>query len=490
MDDQLDNDLKKRISEVFENFDDTSADEGWLLLREKYPEKAKRRPVAWLWWGSAAALLLLFLGILWFKYTPESKQHLAISSKQPKNNSTPKILEHPKSNVLSDSAAQHRHNQAFTNNTSHTNKTFTNNTSHSKKTFTDNTSHSNKAFTDNISHTNKGIKKLPGKSNYYQSTSALNKPNDIVTNISGEFAISNPAKTQIQSTLTPKTEVKTKMDTDSKSPVKSMVVVPIPGVNMQQQVTKSNKTLFADNNNQSPKTKEKSKNDDKAVRFGVYAATYFNYAKGSSNQVNLGAGFTSDIKLSKNLKLSTGLAIAQNTLSYNNQPPQTAPANSFVAKASPLLRTFSNLYGSNLYASPFLNVSTPAFKNYNARLVGLDVPLNLKYVFNPQKSDTYISAGLSSGTFINETYTYSYNYPASFSSSATQVQNQSTRNNFNSFYFAKTLNFSFGTGYPLGHNRLIIEPFLKYPLDGLGSQQIRFGAGGLNLKFNFQSQKK
>jgi hypothetical protein len=46
-------------------------------------------------------------------------------------------------------------------------------------------------------------------------------------------------------------------------------------------------------------------------------------------------------------------------------------------------------------------------------------------------------------------------------------------------------------GYPLGKsNRLIIEPFLKYPLAGLGAQQIHFGAGGLNLKINFKASKK
>ena len=67
MDERWDNDLRKRIKEVFDNYEDTSADEGWQLLREKYPEKAKRRIAAWLWLGSAAALLLLFLGILWYR---------------------------------------------------------------------------------------------------------------------------------------------------------------------------------------------------------------------------------------------------------------------------------------------------------------------------------------------------------------------------------------------------------------------------------------
>ena len=61
MDEQLDNDLKNQIREVFDNYEDTTADEGWLLLREKFPAQKKRRGIIWLWWG-AAAILLTFLG--------------------------------------------------------------------------------------------------------------------------------------------------------------------------------------------------------------------------------------------------------------------------------------------------------------------------------------------------------------------------------------------------------------------------------------------
>jgi hypothetical protein len=59
MSEQLDNELRKRINEVFDNYEDTApANEGWLLLREKYPEK-KKRSVLPLWWSAAAVLLLL-----------------------------------------------------------------------------------------------------------------------------------------------------------------------------------------------------------------------------------------------------------------------------------------------------------------------------------------------------------------------------------------------------------------------------------------------
>jgi len=91
---------------------------------------------------------------------------------------------------------------------------------------------------------------------------------------------------------------------------------------------------------------------------------------------------------------------------------------------------------------------------------------------------------------MNETYTYQYNYPAIFSPSLQQMQDETSHKSFNGFYFAKIVNLAFGVGYPLGKNSITLEPFLRYPLDGLGSQNIRFGAGGINLKFNFQSQKK
>ena len=49
MDDQPDDKLKQRIKEVFDNYDDASADAGWLQLREKFPEQRRRRAVLWLW---------------------------------------------------------------------------------------------------------------------------------------------------------------------------------------------------------------------------------------------------------------------------------------------------------------------------------------------------------------------------------------------------------------------------------------------------------
>ena len=59
------------------------------------------------------------------------------------------------------------------------------------------------------------------------------------------------------------------------------------------------------------------------------------------------------------------------------------------------------------------------------------------------------------------------------------------------FDLMRTLNVSFGFNTRLNKKQsLTIEPFLKYPLGGLGSENIRFGASGINVKLNFNTAKK
>jgi hypothetical protein len=309
--------------------------------------------------------------------------------------------------------------------------------------------------------------------------------NAILNPVLDNYANTNlPASVTPDQTITNNTATIVKDSTINKPDQNIAKQQPIdPGV-----LPKINSYTLQDNKPAAPIT-----DNEKKVKFGVYAATYFNYAKGSENQINMGVGFTSDIKISKKVKLSTGVAIAQNSLNYVNQPsgvPQNLLYNGPIA---------NNALGAANAYNFTTAANTPTIKNYNALLVGLDIPLNLKYEFNPQKNRNYIVVGLSSGTFINESYTYNFNtfnnrnYGVNnslFANQQQQPESQTTKNSFNDFYFARTLNVSFGIGYPLGKNHLIIEPFLKYPLAGLGAQQIHFGAGGVNLKFDFQSPSK
>lgn len=457
MDDQFDRDLKKRIREVFDNYEDASADKGWALLRKKYPEKAKKRPIAWMWWSSAAAILLLFLGILWFKQSPEKpKQHFTAVKKMGSDKQRPQTsgANNDQNAVHNPAVPQPDHTLASATDRKATVKSGT--TTPPNRTAV---SGKKQGLLAANTRNNLSVEKTPANSPIIKDQNNNSAAANTSANATTLASMGKP-----ENTNTANLSDAAKLDTGNTSASKSNVIAATPGINMQRP-EKFDKQLLADNNQQ---TKQKGLSKNGLVRFGVYAATYFNYAKGSSSQFNVGAGLSADINLTRKLKVSTGIAIAQNSLSYPGQTPLSTPAGINMAPLA-------------LYSASSLqySVSEPSFRNYSANLVGIDIPVNLKYTFDPGKSETYLLAGLSSGTFIDETYTYSF--------SNSQAQSQSARGGF---YFAKMLNLAIGTGYRVGNNRLIIEPFLKYPLDGIGSQQIRFGSGGVNLKFSIPSQKR
>lgn len=461
MDDQFDDSLKKHISKAFENIEVPTADEGWLMLRKKFPEKEKDRPVVWLWRAAAvAAVIILALGIgTWVNYQNSDKETIANKPSKAElfeKNNNELAIEKTAPNPTIDSgiyvnklSPQKIAKQPVVepyNTVPNTNQIVITNNAGPQQTSGNINDGTNKPTLDNYAN------------------------NSIPANVTTINTINSNTPTIIKDS----TVNKAGQNIARQQPTNPAVL------------PKTNSYTLQDNQPIAPIT-----DNEKKVKFGVYAATYFNYAKGSENQINMGVGFTSDIKISKKVKLSTGVAIAQNSLNYINQPssvPQNLLYNGVVS---------TNTVGTaNAY--DFVNAqSAPAIKDYNALLVGLDIPLNLKYEFNPQKSRSYIIVGLSSGTFINESYTYNFNIPNYGGGLALlagpqqqQPQSQTTKNSFNDFYFARMLNVSFGIGYPLGKNHLIIEPFLKYPLAGLGAQQIHFGAGGINLKFDFQSPSK
>jgi cytoskeletal protein RodZ len=83
--DKLHNELNNRIRGVFDNYEDTTADEGWALLRQKFPEEKKDRGLDWLWYA-AAAIVLLGIG-LWFMEKPVENKNLVV--KNPKTTVQP-----------------------------------------------------------------------------------------------------------------------------------------------------------------------------------------------------------------------------------------------------------------------------------------------------------------------------------------------------------------------------------------------------------------
>ncbi len=491
MDERWDNDLKKRIKEVFDNYDDTSADEGWRLLREKFPEKQKRRIAVWIWLGSAAALLALLLGILWIRTANTSAPQLAGNKVHIKLDSGKGTMQATVRNNMANDSTTGKNSEHH--NSKNVPMSIIAKTS-AQTTNSAGTANPHKQESTALKpKTGSKIQVKPAivkeENNLVANQAQNNKNQNIAANVPGTKNISpisangNVIADNGQTKNNSNRSAQTKASPiDTGSNLKNFAAIATPTVNLKQaQAKKMDDMFIKDRLVSNQKADKKIPSDNKLISLGVYAATYFNYAKGSNNQFNVGAGLTFDIRVSNNIRISTGVSVGQNSLSFNSQAPAVqSPSNGALLAAASIAPISRYLY----------TASTPQFKSYDANLIGLDVPLNIKYIFDPGKRNTYFLAGVSSGTFINETYTYSYNNPSLYSANVSQVQNQSTANNFNGFYFARTLNLAFGTGYMLGRNRLVIEPFLKYPLQGLGTQQLKFGAGGINLKFDFETHKK
>ncbi len=218
----------------------------------------------------------------------------------------------------------------------------------------------------------------------------------------------------------------------------------------------------------------RQKSGDKGLSFSFYAGSFFNYAEGSESNLNFGAGFSSDIRLSKNIKLSTGLNLANNKLDFNQNIPGSTN------KSFQDLRLLSNT-----------STSQTTISHYKAELLSLDIPLNIKYTIKPDQSDLYILAGLSSGTYLQEVYgarLQTFSNSGSFNAATTDEQITKKLEHFD---LARTLNVSFGFSAKLSKSQKItIEPFLKYPLAGLGTENIKFGSSGVNIKLRINSSKK
>jgi hypothetical protein len=495
MDEQFDKDLINRIREVFDNYEDPSADEGWLELRKKFPEKKSRRPVAWIWRGAAAALVLLCMGIGFLIYDGRVKPTTVAHTKT-------KIA--PVENLVKNKPAS---NGAA-------------NTGNKEETKLSNT-----AIAQGSSFAQSpATAKLHNQSNYPADIKRhdLTKPGNFAVAGRQYPAQSSPGKTALSNSIALNTSVAPQQGlqngTGNQNPVlkdnSSNIIASAkkPAVNgkatdsaaintiktTQLLAANSGKTTgntdTADNKQlakpanatlaavKQAKVRKMENSDPRRIRLAISAGTYVNYAKGSSSQMNIGLGFSSEIPLTGKLSLVTGINVAQNSLNYGGTPPFAIQQNQLVAATAPKNASFAS--------ASFAPVSTPKFQNYNASLIALDIPVNLKYQFNPKKSDAYVSAGLSSGVFIDENYVYKYNYPSLFSPSVQQTLGTTAHNRFSNFYAAKVVNVAFGIGRQIGRNRVIIEPFLKYPLDGVGSQQLRFGTGGVNLKLNLLSGKK
>lgn len=406
--------IADKIRDVFENFEDPSSEQGWQELRKKYPE-TRTRPL-FFWYSSAAAVIAVLFWFFFFNNT--SNQTRIITEKN--YASAPKSSQ----NLQSESSI--------------TNQQQVNNNSADKVHF-------------RVSHV------------------------IINDNIKQQEVEQNSAPTLFAEGSEPKFEEKTQ---ELNVPLNSLSE-PSMTQNQQKQTSELAQNNNQENNN-SPGTlkdlktenqEEKKVKTPKNIVIGVYAGSFVSYADGSEGNVNLGAGLSSDFRLNRRLKLSTGISLSKNRLSYNENSP-------------------SNDYGSFQVSQGIAAGTFTAINDYQAELLNLDIPINLKYSLSPGKNSAYVQAGLSSGTYITERYAINSSSFNSMIGTSSNPDKQVINKSLEHFDLLRTLNFSFGFNTRIGKNQSLgIEPFVKYPLGNLGSENLRFGSTGINVKLNLNSLK-
>ncbi|MBC7655066.1 MAG: hypothetical protein H7098_11405 [Oligoflexus sp.] len=438
MKEQFDRAIRNHIRDTFGSFDDQMADDGWKKFNDK---KRKKRRGLIFWYtlpsGIAAALALVWL-LNWnnlSNFNTNDQTQIAQKETLNKNEKINKSKE--KIEVLSNK----KQNEIIQNN-----------------------KQEQKGLLSYKS--NKILKPILQKGNNLENSSTKSNIADLeilkeidINNKELITAISTPSSIHLDSI-----KVKTK---DFKPLETENITIP----NNQNVI--ANQSLKKDFYPLSPQLSEEKKSQTiKKDRFkiSVDANTYYSFSDaGVNDALNLGFGLATELKLTKRLSLNSGVLLNRQTTSFDGNSRSTSDFK---------LASFSTL------------AAVPEAQITNAKLIGLDIPLDLKFDFNVGKIKSFITSGISSYSVINEEYINDY-YIVNYSITGVLTSNVTDKRenpigNFSYFKFARTVNFSFGFLYPLSKkSTLSVEPFMKYPLSGLGYQDLKIGSGGLSFKLNF-----
>jgi hypothetical protein len=205
---------------------------------------------------------------------------------------------------------------------------------------------------------------------------------------------------------------------------------------------------------------------DLKVRFGVNISPGVT-STNTASSFNYSGGINADFDLSRNFRLSTGLQLEhQNVINKSSDNPVWLPPG-----------------------------------QTQAELVDLDLPLNLTWKFLIRKSTCYyFSGGISSVIYLSENYTNtSYTQKMvqametkdGVSNVIYQIENVKTTEQeseapLNTFNFASRINIIIGFEQHLSSRLFLhLEPYMKIPVSGLATQNLRFTTSGISCKISF-----
>jgi len=207
---------------------------------------------------------------------------------------------------------------------------------------------------------------------------------------------------------------------------------------------------------------------ERKVRFGINVAPGMSSATDGS-ALNIGGGINLDIAIAKNLDISTGVQVEYRDI-------ETATGNG-------------------------TGVSAIQQTSYN--ITNLDIPLNITWKFKTNRTESYyVSGGFSSLAYLGENYsTTSYNqmlqssivYDVSGAENTVyklvDVRTTTVERTepFSSLDVAGRINLMVGYSTSVSPKlNLHIEPYIKIPLTGMGSKDMRFTTSGITCKISFR----
>ena len=118
----------------------------------------------------------------------------------------------------------------------------------------------------------------------------------------------------------------------------------------------------------------------------------------------------------------------------------------------------------------------PNLEKVDADCKVYEIPISVNYNFGLRsKQNWFVTAGISSYLMKSETYNYYYKYLPS----GPTVSRKRTIDNENKHYFS-ALTFSAGYLHTINkHISLIVEPYMKVPLSGVGYGKVKLSSAGL-----------
>ncbi|RZK58440.1 MAG: hypothetical protein EOO91_08300 [Pedobacter sp.] len=451
----IDEELVSQIKTVFENFDDEFSENGWAKLREKYPEKPNKKLPIW-WISGIAAAILVAIGLFFAldKTAQKIDKGEQIVKEQPiSKQKTDSIINKP-------SIAQ-------------------------------------KQETESISNTidNKVDKAQVVKPKTVPKSSLWEKP--VVANVKKETVIAKQdqpikketitdPKVDVQNPINQNVVVANKVDTAQKNNQNQVIANNNGAVVKDPIIVKKTTDQFLNDQSkilaQQPKEKQKTKETKSSIE--VFSGTFLNYYADNAVKLNAGFGVNANVKLTKSLFVSFGAGVSQNKIEYQKSiPSEVSRSMSYAA-----FDAASSAPNSNPSTANSTSISDISI---NAQLLNFDIPVSLKF-YPTKKQNFYIATGINSNTYLSQKYTYGYNLSNKNVLGITQTakQEETERSKVNGFDFATSAIFAIGINQNIGNNSLTFEPYFKPAVGNMGEKNLRINTVGLNLKFNFSSNKK